>query len=85
MLKMLLHVERGELEQATLLDVAILGYLKETDRDSVENRALMIDLLAAYKSLKGKLSDEALATRDEISKISTSKEGLSAYNRVRQY
>lgn len=85
LVQMLVHVERGDLDQAAQCDLAILGFLKMADRDTIEIRALMQDLLAAYRNLKGKLSDQTLAAREEISQISTAKEGVSAYNRVRQY
>lgn len=82
---MVVYVERGELERAAQCDVAILGFLKAADRDLIEVRALMQDLLAAYRSLKGKLSDQSLTARQEISQISAAKEGVSAYQRVLRY
>lgn len=83
--RMLVHVERGELERATQCDLDILGFLKQADRDSVEIRALMLDLLAAYKGLKGKLSERAASTRDEIQSLSTARPGLETYQKVHRY
>lgn len=63
---MLVLVERGMLDQAAQIDVEIVDYLKSADKQDADVQAFVKDLLAAYRSLQGKLAVSIDETKSEL-------------------